>query len=146
MFDRVERPEPAMTTVTPRRGGGGGKGTSAGKSDGSGADVGTTETRGLVVVNGCSVVELSSSENGSSAFKIVLEVKMLLAGGREDLGGGGSSCGKGLAEKEDGDFAEIILVRLFKFSSSSASSLALGTISDRNSISSGDKASDCDRD
>ncbi len=64
--------------------------------------------------------------------------------GRENLGGGGNGCGKGVADREDGDFAEITFVRFLKFSSSYASSWALGAISPKKSISSEDKASDRD--
>ena len=87
-------------------------------------------------VSGCSSVRVSSSENGESACKAEARP------GVGNLGGGGNGCGKGVADREDGDCAEITFVKFVKFSSSSASSWALGTISLKNSISSEDRAKD----
>lgn len=104
---------------------------------------GTVGTRDCIdfasaAVSNCSSARVSNNENGESACRLEP------GPGRENLGGGGNGCGKGVADKEDGDFAEITFAKLLKFSSSSASSWALGAISPKKSISSEDKASDRD--
>ena len=95
-------------------------------------------------VKGCS---LSNKENGSSTSGCFVDepwMRVLAPGGgggrREGgLGGGGSGCGNELTR---GGLVVTRVVRDFMSSSASASSLALGTISERNSISSDDSAMD----
>lgn len=147
-FDGVERPELVMTAVKLRRWG---EDFILEFDAIGGVDVGLVDTRieGTVgtrdcidvasaAVSGCSSARVSSSENGVSACKAEARP------GCENLGGGGNGCGKGVADREDGDFAEMTSVKLVKFSLSTASSWTLGTISFRNSISSEDRASDRD--
>ena len=140
-FDGVERPEVVMTAVKLRRWGAILGFDAIGGVDGLvdtciEGNVGTRDCIDVAsaAVSGCSSARVSSSENGASACKAEARP------GCENLGGGGNGCGKGVAEREDGDFAEMTSVKLVKFSSS----WALGTISFKNSISSEDRARDRD--
>lgn len=131
-----------------------GRNEAVGNVDEFGADnVSLTEPKGTsdcidfdsLEVKGCSLLNKENRSSTSGSFVDGPCMRVLAPGGgggrKGGLGGGGSGCGNELTR---GGLVVIRVVRDFIPSSASASSLALGTISDRNSMSSDDNAMDCD--